>query len=153
MIRPDQLSPGKGARKKAKRVARGHGSGHGKTSCRGHKGQKSRSGGGKGVRFEGGQTPLYRRLPKMGTFKNYPFKKKFNILNVFQLDRFQDKSHVKVEQLMSTFFGSTKKSLLDPVKILGFGDLKKQLTVEAHKFSEEAVKKIEALGGKAIVVK
>ncbi len=153
MIKLGHISPAKGARKKAKKVARGHGSGHGKTACRGHKGQKSRSGGGKGIRFEGGQTPLYRRLPKMGTFKNYPFKQVYNILNIAQLEVFEEGAVVKLQDLMSKFFSSTKKAALLPVKVLGGGELSKKLSVEAHKFSEEAAKKIEAAKGKAIVIK
>mgnify|MGYP001566747755 CR=1 FL=1 len=153
MIKLGQISPAKNSKKKLKRVARGHGSGHGKTSCRGHKGQKSRSGGGKGIRFEGGQMPLYRRLPKMGTFKNYPFKKAFNILNVSQLDLFEDGSTVKVADLTAKFFSATNKAALLPVKILGNGEIKKQIIVEAHKFSKEAAIKIEAAKGKAVVVK
>ena len=153
MIKLGQMSPGKNSKKKLKRVARGHGSGHGKTSCRGHKGQKSRSGGGKGIRFEGGQTPLYRRLPKMGTFKNYPFKTAFNILNVSQLDLFKDGSTVTVADLVSKFFSATNKAALLPVKILGGGEIKKQITVEAHKFSKEAAAKIEAAKGKAVAIK
>ncbi|MFA5098031.1 MAG: 50S ribosomal protein L15 [Candidatus Margulisiibacteriota bacterium] len=147
------ISPAKGSRKKPKKVARGHGSGHGKTACRGHKGQKSRSGGGKGIRFEGGQTPLYRRLPKMGTFKNYPFKQAYNILNIAQLEVFEEGAVVKLQDLIDKFFSSTKKASLLPVKLLGGGELKKKLSVEAHKFSEEAAKKIEAAKGKAIVIK
>ena len=153
MIKLGHIAPAKGSKKKAKIVARGHGSGHGKTACRGHKGQKSRSGGGKGIRFEGGQTPLYRRLPKMGTFKNYPFKQAFNILNIGQLEVFEEGSSVKLQDLIEKFFSSTKKAALLPVKILGGGELKKQLTVEAHKFSEEAAKQIEALKGKAVKIK
>lgn len=153
MIKLGQIAPAKNSKKKLKRVARGHGSGHGKTSCRGHKGQKSRSGGGKGIRFEGGQTPLYRRLPKMGTFKNYPFKKAFNILNVSQLDLFENGATVTMADLISKFFSATNKAALLKIKVLGNGDITKQITVEAHKFSKEAVIKIEAAKGKAVVIK
>ncbi len=144
------LSPNKGSKKKKKKVARGTSSGHGKTAGRGHKGQKSRSGGTKGVRFEGGQTPLYRRLPKIGSFKNYPFKKEYNVLNVSDLNLFEDNSTVTKTQLLDKFFSSTKKNSLNPVKILGGGELKKSLKVEADKFSKSAVEKIKAANGSII---
>ncbi|MCX5749405.1 MAG: 50S ribosomal protein L15 [Candidatus Saganbacteria bacterium] len=147
-----KLKPGKGSNKKKKKVARGTSSGHGKTAGRGHKGQLSRAGGGKGIRFEGGQTPLYRRLPKMGTFKNYPFKKKFNILNVGQLDVFEDGCTVKIDDLIEKFFSSTKKRASFQIKILGNGEIKKNITVEANRFSEEAKKKIEEAKGKAVQI-
>jgi len=152
MINLNSMKPAKGSRKKKKKVARGTSSGHGKTACRGHKGQLSRSGGGKGIRFEGGQTPLYRRLPKMGSFKNYPFKESCNILNLWQLEQFDDGSEVKLEDIKKRFFSSTNKRALLPVKVLGGGDLTKRLTVEANKFSEEAKKKIEALKGSAVII-
>ena len=145
------LKPKAGAYKYKKKVGRGTSSGHGKTSCRGHKGQCSRAGGGKGQRFEGGQTPLYRRLPKIGTFKNYPFKTKFNLLNVGDLDSISAKE-ITVKILVEKFFSSTKKRSLLPVKILGVGEIKNAVTVEAHKFSEDAKKKIEAAGGKAVQI-
>lgn len=153
MIKLNGLRPAKGSRRKKKKVARGTSSGHGKTSCRGHKGQLSRSGGGKGIRFEGGQTPLYRRLPKMGSFKNYPFKVKYNLLNVGQLSVFDEGSVVKIDDLIEKFFSSAKKLSDLPVKVLGEGEITKKITVEAHKFSKEAKKKIEAAKGSVVEVK
>ncbi|MDD5593298.1 MAG: 50S ribosomal protein L15 [Candidatus Margulisbacteria bacterium] len=127
----NELKPAKGSRKKAKRVARGTSSGWGKTAGRGHKGQKSRSGGTKGIRFEGGQTPIYRRLPKRG-FKNYPFKKEYSIFNLDQLDQIKNTAGL--------------------IKVLGNGEVKSAVTVSAHKFSESAKKKIEAAGGRTIIL-
>ena len=109
----------------------------GKTCGRGHKGQKSRSGGTKGLHFEGGQTPLYRRLPKRG-FKNYPFKKQYSVINVEDLNKFE---------------GEVSKEILKVaglLKILGNGEIKKALTIKADKFSQSAKKKIEAAGGKCL---
>jgi large subunit ribosomal protein L15 len=137
MLQLNDLKPARGAKKKKKRVGRGTSSGFGKTCGRGHKGQKSRSGGTKGPRFEGGQTPLYRRLPKRG-FKNYPFKKEYAILNVSDLAKFEgevNKEALKVSGLL---------------KILGNGEIKKALTVKADKFSKSARKKIEGAGGKCL---
>ncbi|MEE8638287.1 MAG: 50S ribosomal protein L15 [Candidatus Margulisiibacteriota bacterium] len=137
MLQLNDLKPARGAKKKMKRVGRGTSSGFGKTCGRGHKGQKSRSGGTKGPRFEGGQTPLYRRLPKRG-FKNYPFKKEYAILNVSDLGKFEgevNKEALKVSGLL---------------KILGNGEIKKALTVKADKFSKSARKKIEGAGGKCL---
>ena len=137
MLQLNDLKPARGAKKKKKRVGRGTSSGFGKTCGRGHKGQKSRSGGTKGPRFEGGQTPLYRRLPKRG-FKNYPFKKEYAILNVSDLGKFEgevNKEVLKVSGLL---------------KILGNGEIKKALTVKADKFSKSARKKIEGAGGKCL---
>ncbi len=147
MLKLFSIKPQKGSRKKKKKVARGTSSGHGKTAGRGHKGQRSRAGGTKGIRFEGGQTPLYRRLPKIGSFKNYPFKKIFNILNVSDLNVFEEGSSVTKADLIGRFFSSSKKRTLLPVKILGGGDLKKALKVEADKFSKSAVEKIELAKG------
>ncbi|MFH1826606.1 MAG: 50S ribosomal protein L15 [bacterium] len=133
----NELKPKKGSKHKKKRVGRGTGSGFGKTCGRGHKGQKSRSGGTKGMRFEGGQTPLYRRLPKRG-FSNYPFRKEYTILNVSDLDKYDgevNKETLKVSGLL---------------KILGNGELKKAVTVKADKFSKSAKQKIEAAGGKCL---
>lgn len=153
MLNLSELTPGKGSNKKKKKVARGTSSGHGKTGCRGHKGQKSRAGGTKGTRFEGGQTPLYRRLPKMGSFKNYPFRQAFNVINVGDLNMFENGSTVNVGILRDQFFSSTNKGSLSRIKILGAGELKKSLTVEANKFSKDAKQKIEKSGGKAVEVK
>ncbi|MFH1826352.1 MAG: 50S ribosomal protein L15 [bacterium] len=126
-----------GAKKKKKRVGRGTSSGHGKTCCRGHKGQKSRAGGTKGIRFEGGQTPLYRRLPKRG-FSNYPFKKEYAVLNVGELNDYD--GEVSKETL----------GISGLLKILGGGEISKALTVKADKFSKSAKQKIEQAGGKCL---
>lgn len=135
--------------KKRKRVGRGMSSGHGKTSGRGQKGQKARAGKGARVGFEGGQTPLYRRLPKRG-FTNI-FAKEFAIINVEDLNRFKDNTEVTPELLIDE--GLVKKGRVkDGIKILGNGDLDKKLIVTAHKFSKSAVEKIEAAGGKVKVI-
>ncbi len=144
-IKLHNLKPSRGATKKAKRVGRGHGSGLGKTSGRGQKGQKSRSGWKGGTRpgFEGGQTPLYMRFPKRG-FSNAPFKVEYEIVNVKDLDRkFNDGDTVDIEAMKRA--GLVKRRL--PVKVLGDGDIGKRLTVKAHKFSSSAREKIEAAGG------
>ncbi|MCL6471717.1 MAG: 50S ribosomal protein L15 [Firmicutes bacterium] len=143
-MRLSELSPAPGAVKKRKRVGRGPGSGHGKTATRGMKGQKSRSGGGKGPGFEGGQTPIYRRLPKLPGFKN-PFKKVYELVNVDQLNIFDKGSVVDPQALQQA--GLIRKATM-PVKVLGRGELDRDLTVKAHHFSGSAVKKIEAAGGK-----
>ncbi|MCR2043512.1 50S ribosomal protein L15 [Anaerosalibacter massiliensis] len=142
------LKPSEGAKKRAtKRVGRGIGSGLGKTSGKGHKGQNARSGGGVRPGFEGGQMPLFRRLPKRG-FTNV-FAKEYSIVNIRDLDRFDENTVVTPELLLNE--GLVKK-LNDGVKILGDGDLEKKLTVKAHKFSKSAAEKIEAAGGKVEVI-
>ena len=141
-----ELQPAAGSTTAAKRLGRGVGSGLGKTSGKGHKGAKARSGGGKRPGFEGGQMPLYRRVPKKG-FTN-PFRVAYATVNVGALEVFEDGATVTVEDLKKA--GLVKKTL-DGVKILGNGDLTKKLTVEAAKFTETAKNKIEALGGKAEV--
>ncbi|WP_457568671.1 50S ribosomal protein L15 [Desulfurobacterium sp.] len=143
------LKPNPGATKEKKRVGRGHGSGVGKTSGRGQKGQKARSGWKGGTRpgFEGGQTPLYMRFPKRG-FSNYPFKKEFEIVNVKDLNRFEEGTEVTPELLASARLVAGKK----PVKILGDGEITVKLTVKAHKFSSSAREKIEAAGGTCEVI-
>ena len=129
------------------RRGRGHGSGNGKTAGKGHKGQKARSGGGTRPGFEGGQMPLYRRIPKRGfTCRN---SKTIVGLNVSALERFEDGAVVSVETLVETGVVSNPK---DGVKILGNGELTKKLTVQANAFSASAKEKIEALGGKAEVI-
>jgi large subunit ribosomal protein L15 len=138
------LSPALGSRRPKKRVGRGTSSGHGKTCGRGHKGQKSRSGGVKRPGFEGGQTPLYRRLPKLNRFKNYLFKKEFSIVNLSDLAAFE--GDVNTEKLVNAGLVSETGK----IKVLGDGELKKPLNVSVHAFSESAKKKIEAAGGKAI---
>lgn len=137
MLKLNNLKPARGSRKKRKVVGRGTSSGHGKTAGRGHKGQTSRSGGTKGVRFEGGQTPLYRRLPKRG-FKNIPFKKKYTIFNLNDLP-----DNCRVSKI---------KEAKGLIKVLGNGELKGPVTVAAHKFSASAKKKIEAAGGKVEIL-
>lgn len=127
----------------AKRVGRGTGSGLGKTSGKGHKGQKARTGASIRRGFEGGQTPLYRRIPKRG-FKNY-FATEYAVVNVSDLERFDENTVVNTELLMAE--GIIKKEL-DGVKVLGNGELTKKLTVVATKFSKSAEEKIKAAGGK-----
>ncbi len=138
------LKPAEGARKSPKRVGRGPGSGHGKTSTRGENGQKSRSGYSSKRGFEGGQVPLHRRLPKRG-FTNI-FRKHFRTVNVDRLNVFESGTVVTPQEMEKT--GLLKKGK-DPVKVLGNGDVKVALTVQAHGFSATAAKKIEAAGGKA----
>lgn len=142
------LGPAYGATKERTRVGRGVGSGLGKTSGKGHKGQKARTGGKIRRGFEGGQTPLYRRIPKRG-FKNH-FKKEYAIVNVADLERFEEGTVVNQELLLNE--GVIRKEL-DGLKVLGNGEVTKKLTVVAHKFSKEAAKKIEAVGGKIEEVK
>ncbi|MCX8044367.1 MAG: 50S ribosomal protein L15 [Desulfobacterota bacterium] len=136
------LHPVPGAKKKRKRVGRGPGSGHGKTSCRGHKGQKARSGGGKTLGFEGGQMPLQRRLPKRG-FTNI-FKKRYAIVHVQDLCRFEKDSVVDPAALLQA---GLVKNLHDGVKILGDGTIDRPLMVKAHRWSRAAYEKIVAAGG------
>lgn len=142
-----ELKPAEGSRKQSKRVGRGIGSGHGKTSGRGHKGQNARSGGGVRPGFEGGQNPLYRRLPKRG-FTN-PTRKEYSIVNIKQLNRFENNTVVTPELLIET---GLVKNVKDGIKILGNGTLEKALTVKANKFSASAVQAIEAAGGKTEVI-
>ncbi|MDE6476425.1 MAG: 50S ribosomal protein L15 [Erysipelotrichaceae bacterium] len=136
-----------GARRARKRIGRGHGSGHGKTAGKGHKGQNARSGGGVRLGFEGGQTPLARRLPKRG-FTNVN-RKEYAIVNVTSLNRFEDGTEVTPELLIES--GIIKKEL-DGIKILGQGELERKLVVKANKFSKSAVTIIEQVGGKAEVI-
>ncbi|NLW22811.1 MAG: 50S ribosomal protein L15 [Tissierellia bacterium] len=138
-----------GGSKKPKRVGRGIGSGHGKTSGRGHKGQNARSGGGVRPGFEGGQMPLIRRLPKRG-FTNI-FAKEYAIINVEDLNRFEDNTVVTPELLIDEGLVKRGKAV-DGIKILGDGDINKKLTVKAHKFSKTAAEKIEAAGGRIEVI-
>lgn len=142
------LQPAEGSKQKKKRVGRGIGSGKGKTSGKGHKGQNARSGGGVRVTFEGGQTPYFKRFPKVG-FSNAKFKTENSVVNVKDLNRFEEGSEVTIADLKEA--GLIKKEK-DGVKILADGELEKSLTVKAHKFSKSAVKKIEAAGGKAEVI-
>ena len=143
-----ELRPSEGAFKTSKRLGRGTGSGLGKTSGKGHKGQNARSGGGVRPGFEGGQLPLFRRLPKRG-FSNAMFKVEYATINVSDLEKFEDGAVVTPELLKE--MGILKKQLAG-VKVLGNGELTKKLTVKASKFSQSAVEKIEAIGGKAEVI-
>ena len=142
-----ELAPAYGSTHVAKRKGRGHATGNGKTAGRGHKGQKSRSGGGVRIGFEGGQMPLARRIPKRG-FHNI-FAKPLESVNVSVLNAFEDDSVVTAEALLEK--GILSKCAYG-VKILGSGELTKKLTVQASAFSESAKEKIEAAGGKAEVV-
>lgn len=142
-----ELKYTEGARRSRKRIGRGHGSGHGKTSGKGHKGQNARSGGGVALGFEGGQTPLYKRIPKRG-FTNVN-RINYMVVNVSDLNRFEDGTEVTAELLMET--GVINKAL-DGVKILGNGTLDKKLTVKVQAFSKSAIAAIEALGGTTEVI-
>lgn len=144
----ENLKPNMGSTHSRKRVGRGAGSGLGKTSGRGHKGQNARSGGGVNPVFEGGQLPLFRRIPKRG-FSNARFRVEYATVNVSDLNIFEDDKIVTPELLREA--GLVKKQL-NGVKILGNGKLEKKLTVKAHKFSESAIQKIEAVGGKIEVI-
>ena len=143
----DELQPAAGSKFSSKRVGRGIGSGTGKTSGKGHKGQNARSGGGVRPGFEGGQMPLYRRLPKRG-FKNI-FAKQYFSINVEALEQLEDGTEVTAELLKEK--GIISKTL-DGVKILGRGELTKKLNVKVAKYSESAKEKIEKAGGKAEVM-
>lgn len=144
----ENMQPAEGAKRETKRVGRGIGSGHGKTSTRGHKGQWARSGGGVRPGFEGGTMPLIRRSPKRGFTNN--FKKVYSIINVSDLEKFEDGTVINAEFLL----GQGVISKLEPygVKVLGNGTLTKKLTVQANKFSESAVTIITNAGGTAEVL-
>lgn len=141
------LKPNEGAVSERSRVGRGHASGNGKTAGRGHKGQKARSGGSTRLGFEGGQMPLYRRIPKRG-FKNYNYKEIIGI-NVSKLDVFENGTEVTVETLIES---GIVKNPRDGVKILGDGELTKKLTVKVNAFSKSAEEKITAAGGTCEVI-
>jgi large subunit ribosomal protein L15 len=142
-----ELRAPEGAAKSSKRKGRGTGSGQGKTAGRGMNGQNSRSGGGVRLGFEGGQMPLYRRIPKRG-FTNI-WKKQWEIVNIDALNAFEDGTEVTPELLIEA--GLAKK-VVDGIKVLGEGTLEKKITVKAHKFSKSAIEKIESAGGKAQVI-
>ncbi len=142
-----ELKPAEGSRKERNRVGRGIGSGNGKTAGKGHKGQNARSGGGVRPGFEGGQTPLFQRLPKRG-FTNIS-RKDFAIVNLETLNRFEDGTEVTPELLVETGVVSNLKA---GVKVLGKGNIEKKLTVRAHKFSSTAKEAIEAAGGTVEVI-
>ena len=146
-MRLHELSPVPGSTKEAKRKGRGHGSGNGKTAGKGHKGQNARSGGGVRPGFEGGQMPLYRRLPKRG-FTNI-FAKKYTEVKVSALNIFDDGAEVTAQALKDA--GVIKK-INDGITVLGNGEITKKLTVKAAKFTQSAKAKIEAAGGKAEVI-
>ena len=143
-----ELAPQEGSTKEVFRKGRGTGSGNGKTAGKGHKGQNARSGGGVRPGFEGGQLPLYRKLPKRG-FNNYRFGKKYATINVMSLNKFNDGEVVDSAALLAKGIINT---VFDGVKILGEGELTKKLTVKAAVFSQNAKEKIEAVGGKTEVV-
>ena len=143
----NELQPAEGSKFAPKRVGRGIGSGTGKTSGKGHKGQNARSGGGVRPGFEGGQMPLYRRLPKRG-FKNI-FAKQYVAVNVEELNKLEDGAEVTVESFLAT---SAISKAGDGVKILGNGELTKKLTVKVNAVSETAKAKIEAAGGTVEVI-
>ncbi len=147
-MRLHDLKPAEGSRKNKKRVGRGTGSGLGTTAGRGMNGQNSRSGGGVRPGFEGGQMPLFRRIPKRG-FTNARFKKEWIILNVSDLNVFDNQAEVTPEILLENGMISTLKY---EVKILGNGELTKALNIKANKFTQSAIKKIEAAGGRAEVI-
>jgi large subunit ribosomal protein L15 len=136
------LQYAEGAKKKTKRVGRGMGSGHGKTSCRGHKGQKARTGSGHRAWFEGGQMPLQRRIPKRGFFNIY--RKAYQVVNVGDLKRVAGEK-ATLESLLEA---NLIRNLTEPLKILGNGEISRALEVSAHAFSKSAIQKIEAAGGK-----
>ena len=142
------IHPNEGATQTRKRLGRGVGSGLGKTSGKGHKGQNARSGGGVRPGFEGGQLPLFRRLPKRG-FSNANFKTEYAVINLSDLNRFEDGAVVTPELLKEM---GLVKNQLDGIKVLGNGTLEHKITVKAHKFSKRALEDIEKLGGKAEVI-
>ena len=143
-----ELSPAAGSTKERYRKGRGAGSGNGKTAGKGHKGQNARSGGGVRPGFEGGQLPLYRKLPKRG-FNNFRFAKQYTEVNVQSLNKFNDGDVVDSAALLSM---GIVKVVTDGIKVLGEGELTKKLTVKAAVFSASAKEKIEAVGGKTEVV-
>ncbi|HWQ30279.1 MAG TPA: 50S ribosomal protein L15 [Negativicutes bacterium] len=142
-----ELKPAEGSTKSKKRLGRGTASGQGKSAGKGQKGQKARQGGGVRLGFEGGQMPLYRRLPKVG-FTNI-FRKEYAVVNLSDLERFENGTVVNPEVLKEA---GLVKAMLGGVKVLGNGDLTKNLTVQAHKFSKTAAEKIAAAGGKVEVI-
>ena len=144
-MKQNELSPSPRSKRDRKRIGRGDGSGHGTYSCRGLKGQKSRAGPGIALRFEGGQTPLVKRLPGRRGFTNI-FKTDYAIVNVQQLNIFDQESEVTPQKLVEAGLIS---SLKKPIKILGDGELQHPLVVKANKFSQAARSKIEAVGGRA----
>lgn len=149
LIELDDLRPADGAKRNRKRVGRGRGSGHGKTSTRGHNGQGQRSGYGKRFGFEGGQTPLFRRLPKIHNFDENPAKRCWTEVNVGALSVFAANSEVTPESLVEH---KLLRKETDSLRILGNGDLKIALKVKAHHVSAGARQKIEAAGGSVEII-
>jgi len=141
-MKPHELQPAPNSKKSVKRLGRGIGSGHGKTCCKGHKGQWARSGGGVRVGFEGGQKPLARRIPKTGFTNNW--SKVYSVVNLSDLERFSDGDLVSAETLLEK--GVLSKVEQFGVKVLGNGDLSKKLTVRVAKLSKSAKEKLESLG-------
>lgn len=146
-LRLSDLAPAPGARHKKKRVGRGPGSGHGKTACRGHKGQKARRGLEIPPWFEGGQMPLIRRVPKRGF--NNKFRKEYAIVNLRDLNRFEPNSEVGPEELKKA--GLVKK-FKNGIKLLAEGELNYPLTLKVHKASEAAIEKVKAVGGQVVLI-
>jgi large subunit ribosomal protein L15 len=142
-----ELKPAEGTNKSKKRLGRGTATGQGKSAGKGQKGQKSRTGGGVRIGFEGGQMPLYRRLPKVG-FTNI-FRREYAVINLSDLERFDNGTVVNPDVLKEA---GLVKSMHSGIKVLGNGDLTKNLTVQAHKFSKTAADKIAAAGGKVEVI-
>ncbi len=142
------MQPAEGSTKVRKRIGRGTSSGTGKTAGKGHKGQNARSGGGVRPGFEGGQLPLFRRLPKRG-FSNAKFKTEYATINLSDLNKFEDNAVITPELLKEM---GLVKNQMDGIKVLGNGTLERKLTVKAHKFSSAAKEQIEKLGGKAEVI-
>lgn len=142
------MYPAEGSTKNRKRIGRGTSSGTGKTSGKGHKGQNARSGGGVRPGFEGGQLPLFRRLPKRG-FSNAKFKTEYAIINLSDLNKFENNTEITPELLKEM---GLVKNQIDGIKVLGNGTLEKKLIVKAHNFSSVAKEQIEKLGGKAEVI-
>ena len=143
------IKPAEGARTATKRIGRGIGSGMGKTSTRGHKGQWARSGGGVRPNFEGGQMPMTRRLPKIG-FNHKRFAHVYNTVNIDVFNRFEDGAVVGIDELVAS--GIIKKVEAYGLKVLGNGELEKKLTIKANKFTASAIQKIEKAGGTAEVL-
>jgi len=144
----NELKPAKGSKRRTKRLGRGLGSGHGRTSTKGHKGQKSRSGGAKGTGFEGGQMPLQRRVPKRG-FSNFPFKKHYAIINLDDLNKIENAETITPELLVEK---GIIKDIKDGLKVLGNGEINKPIIIKTHAISKSARQKIELAGGKVEVL-
>jgi len=147
-VQINHLKPAFGAKKKEKRIGRGPGSGHGKTSTKGHKGHKARAGGGKGPGFEGGQMRLTQRVPKRGF--NNAFREEFSVVNLKELNRFEAGDPVTPDQMKKA---GLAKSSRRKIKVLGDGDLTKPLVIQAHQFSRSALEKIQKAKGRAEVLK